>query len=74
MLAPDLVNTEYLKRWTLPNIFSLPIKNITFDRHQEWGQIRTLNPRRVLELFEDVKKNPPITPVKILVRNTGSGM
>jgi len=71
---PDQPVFKTIEKFAFPGLKEIPVTQLVFDDHQQWGQVRKRDPDHVNRLQRDIEMNPPRTRIEILVRDMGNGM
>ena len=74
LIDPDTVSVDQVKDYVQSELEAVPVMYLRWDTQQKWGQIRVLNPQLVEYYIKVIEKEPPRQPVRVLVRNMGSGI
>lgn len=68
------VTPQAVKRYMLPNLQKVHVKQLRWDLTGAWGQIRGINEEMVAHYLQELRKDPPMHCIRILTRNMGSGL
>ena len=71
---PDKVSIKDVQQYTSTELSLVPVGYLRWDSKQTWGQIRKLDLDLVEKYRKSIDKEPPRLPVRVLLRNMGSGM
>ena len=74
LIDPESVSIDQVKDYVQSELEAVPVMYLRWDTQQKWGQIRVLNPQLVEYYIKVIEKEPPRQPVRVLVRNMGTGM
>ena len=73
LIDPETVSVDQVKDYVMAELEAVPVTYLRWETQQQWGQIRVLNPQLVEYYIKVIEKEPPRHPVRVLLRNMGSG-
>ena len=68
------MNHAEVERYLLPQLQNVHVNDLRWDSTRSWGQIRALNTLTVEKYKASLKAVPPAHPVRVLLRDMGSGV
>ena len=73
-LDPSEVTVTMVNKFMQPKMLKVHVGRLRWDMKQQWGQIRGLDSTLVQYYLQQLRQEPPRQPIRLLVRDSGSGM